>query len=135
MNVTDGSKVDFNKVAYWINEFKIGSILNTPFSASEVNGVSGYTAQEWRDIIVNIQTIASKTPSKIPVIYGIDSIHGASYVFGATLFPQQLAIAATFNTSYAEVGGQVTSKDTRAAGIPWIFSPVLGIALQPLWAR
>ena len=136
LNDTDKSKIDFEKVRYWIENFKIGSILNSPFSGKEiVNGVSGYTAREWRDILFQIQTIASQTNSKIPIIYGIDSIHGASYVLNATLFPQQIGLAATFNTSFAEVSGRITSKDTRAAGISWIFSPVLGIALQPLWAR
>jgi hypothetical protein len=48
---------------------------------------------------------------------------GASYVAGATLFPQQLSVAATFNPSIAYDAGVITSKDTRAAGIPWMFSP------------
>lgn len=75
------------------------------------------------------------TDKKIPILYGIDSIHGASYVFGATLFPHAINLAASFNTELAYISGSITAKDTRAAGIPWLFSPVLGLALQPLWAR
>ena len=54
---------------------------------------------------------------------------------GAALFPQQLALAATFEPEFARTCGKITSKDTRVAAIPWLFSPVLGTALNPLWSR
>lgn len=139
--------IDYEKLTEYITKYNIGSILNSPFSMIP----GGWNASEWRNVIVNIQTIAKSHGSKIPILYGIDSIHGnlslknrfiskylflgASYVAGATLFPQQLSVAATFNPSIAYDAGVITSKDTRAAGIPWMFSPVLGLALQPLWAR
>lgn len=109
--------------------------MDSPFSGGPAGGVPGWTAQEWRDVIINIQTIASKYNKNIPIIYGIDSIHGATYVYGATLFPQQIGQAATFNPELAFQAGRVTAKDTRAAGFPWAFSPVLGLALHPAWAR
>ena len=71
----------------------------------------------------------------VPIIYGIDSIHGATFVKGAALFPQALNLAATFNPTLAYNAGKITAKDTRAAGMNWIFAPVLGLGLQPLWAR
>ena len=86
-------------------------------------------------MIINIQTIAAKYNKNIPIIYGIDSIHGATYVYGATLFPQQIGQAATFNPEMVYEAGKITSKDTRAAGFPWAFSPVLGLALHPAWPR
>lgn len=51
------------------------------------------------------------------------------------IFPQQIALAATFNPSLATAVGRVTARDTRAAGVPWLFAPILGIATQPLWPR
>lgn len=73
--------------------------------------------------------------SGVPIIYGIDSIHGATFVKGAALFPQALNLAATFNPTLAYNAGKITAKDTRAGGMNWIFAPVLGLGLQPLWAR
>ncbi|KAG0019562.1 hypothetical protein BGZ81_009687 [Podila clonocystis] len=65
----------------------------------------------------------------------LDSVHGANYVDGAALFPQQIGLAATFNTSIAYETGRITAKDTRAAGIPWVFAPILDIAVHKLWPR
>lgn len=51
------------------------------------------------------------------------------------MFPQQIALAATFNPALAEKAGRVAARDTRAAAVPWLFSPILGLSTQPLWAR
>ena len=61
--------------------------------------------------------------------------HGVNYTVGATLFPQPLAQAATWNPQLAEEAASVTAYEVRASGIPWNFSPVLDIARQPLWSR
>lgn len=62
-------------------------------------------------------------------------MHGANYVDGAVLFPQQIGLAATFNTTTAYEAGRITARDTRAAGIPWVFTPILDIAVHKLWPR
>ncbi len=72
---------------------------------------------------------------KIPVIYGVDSIHGATYIKEAVLLPHGLNRAATFNTDIAEKSGRITAIETRAVGIPWNFNPVLDMGRQPLWPR
>ncbi|KAG0321283.1 hypothetical protein BGZ99_004024 [Dissophora globulifera] len=69
------------------------------------------------------------TPTKL------DSVHGANYVDGSVLFPQQIGLAATFNTILAYEAGRITAKDTRAAGIPWVFAPILDVAVHKLWPR
>lgn len=51
------------------------------------------------------------------------------------MFPQQIGLAATFNTTHAYEVGRITAKDTRAAGIPWVFAPILDIAVHKLWPR
>ena len=119
--------IDPAKLQKAIVDYKVGSILN-------VNG-HALPVDKWHDIIRDIQEASMKTRLKIPNIYGIDSIHGANYVKGATLFPQEIGMAATWNPLLMERAAEITAMETRAAGIPWSFSPVLDIGRQPLWAR
>ncbi|CAK4644015.1 hypothetical protein LEN26_007980 [Aphanomyces euteiches] len=110
----------------------IGSLFNTPFSGW--NGRNTWTPDEWRAVLNDIQVIFAENGA-LPVIYGIDTIHGANYVHGATLFPQPLAAASSFNVDLVYRMGVIEAKDSLAAGIPWVFSPVLGIAMHPKWSR
>lgn len=130
------ASVDYDKLKEYITAYEVGSVLNSPFSGGPVDGRSGWSAAEWRALIQQIQEYATTlTTGKVPVIYGLDSIHGATYVEDAVLFPQAINLGAAFNPSLAYAMGEITSRDTRAAGIPWIFAPVLGLGLQPAWAR
>ncbi len=120
--------LDEQKLREGILKHHIGSILNC--------GGQARTVQNWHEIITKIQDVATKeTRLRIPVIYGIDSIHGANYVLGATIFPQNIAMAATGNVRLMEQVGEIAALETRAAGIPWNFNPVLGLARQPRWPR
>lgn len=110
-----------------IHTYKVGSILNTP-------GVP-LSRQEWHKTIKIFQDEAAKTPRKIPIIYGIDAIHGVNYTTDATLFPQQIALAATFNRDLVKEVAKISAYETRASSIPWNFSPVLGLGRNPLWPR
>jgi beta-glucosidase len=113
----------------------IGSILNAPFpDPVGMGGKTGWTATEWQIVLNQIKEIY-RQHAKVPMIYGIDTIHGATYVRGATLFGQPLSAASSFNLDYVYKMGEIEAKDTLAAGISWIFSPVLGISTQPKWAR
>jgi beta-glucosidase len=121
-------KIDAAKLDSVLLKYHVGSILNT--------GTYTLTRDKWYEIIQNIQNVATqKTRLKIPVLYGIDAIHGANYTIGATLFPQELAQAATWNPSLVEQAGAVTAYEVRASAIPWNFSPVLDLGRQPLWSR
>ena len=120
-------QIDAAKLEKAIVQYKVGSILN-------VNG-HALPVDKWHEIIGAIQTASMKTRLKIPNIYGIDSIHGANYVKGATLFPQEIGMAATWNPLLMQRAAEITAMETRAAAIPWSFSPVLDIGRQPLWAR
>ena len=117
-----------DKLEKAILNYNVGSILNC--------GGHAYPLSQWHEIIGSIQKMATtESRLKIPVLYGIDAIHGANYITGATLFPQQLAQAATFNPSLTEEGGRITAYETRAAGIPWNFSPVLDVGRNKNWSR
>jgi beta-glucosidase len=120
-------QIDSAKLDIAINKYFVGSILNAagyPFSRDH-----------WKNIITTIQTKAISEGSKIPIIYGIDAVHGANYTIGATLFPQQIALAATWNPLLVKEAAAITAYDVAASGIPWNFSPVLDLARQPLWGR
>jgi beta-glucosidase len=129
--VTDGQgqsiRINPEKLHKAVGEYGVGSILNVNDEA--------LPASKWQEIIREIQTEAKKSRLKIPVLYGLDSIHGANYVAGSTLFPQPLAMAATWNPELMLRGSQVSAAETRKAGVPWSFSPVLDAGRQPLWSR
>jgi beta-glucosidase len=120
-------QIDPAKLQKAIGQYGVGSILNCYNQA--------LTPDKWQDIIAQIQTAAKKTRLGIPVIYGIDSIHGANYVQGATIFPQEIGMAASWNPELMKRASEISAMETRAAGIPWSFSPVLDIGRQPLWSR
>ncbi len=110
-----------------IVDYKVGSMLNTTAHALSVD--------VWRKTITQIQDETKNTRLKIPVIYGLDGIHGQTYTLGATLFPHNLAMAATRNTELAKAITKVAAKELRASGVRWNFAPVLDIGRQPLWSR
>lgn len=124
----DSAVFDKEKFKKFIIDYGVGSIHNTP----------GYPAKpkDWNQIIKTIQDAAlSKTRLKIPVLYGIDDIHGANYVNGSVLFPHEIGLAATWNTELAKVCGDITSYESRAASLPWNFNPNIDVAMNPLWGR
>ena len=123
----DNIQIDNEKLEKAVVKYGSGSILNVKDQALSVD--------KWHEIIRAIQEASKRTRLKIPVIYGIDSIHGANYIQGSTLFPQEIGMAATWNPALMQRGAEVTAAETRAAGIPWTFSPVLDLGRQPLWPR
>lgn len=119
---------DEEKFKKLIIDYAVGSIHNTP----------GYPAkrEDWYQIVKKIQDSAmQKTRLGIPVLYGIDNIHGANYVYGSTLFPHQIGIAATWNTELSKKSAEITSYESRAASLPWNFNPNADVAMNPLWGR
>lgn len=120
--------LDLEKLRRAIVEHHVGSILNC--------GGAANTLENWHEIIQAIQDMAlNETRLGIPVIYGIDAIHGANYTKDATMFPQSIAMAATRNPELVKQEGMVTALEMRASGIPWNFNPVLGLGREPLWPR
>ncbi|MFD1257805.1 glycoside hydrolase family 3 N-terminal domain-containing protein [Mucilaginibacter terrae] len=124
---TEPHTINESKLREAILKYHVGSLLNTSGKP--------YSREQWFTFISKIQQIAAQGRLKIPVIYGIDAIHGMNYTTGSTLFPQEIALAATFNTSLAYKTGEITAYETRASYIPWNFSPVLDLGKNPLWPR
>ena len=105
----------------------VGSILNVTNHALSVS--------QWDALLTQIADEANKTRLKIPVIYGLDGIHGQTYTLNATLFPQNIGMAATRNIELVKAVTKVAAKELRASGVRWNFAPVLDIGRQPLWSR
>lgn len=108
-------------------DYKIGSVLNV--------GSHTLSLDEWTHVHKNINASFLNGETQIPIIYGIDAIHGVNYTVGGTLFPQEIGLAATWNRELAKEFGDVVAYETRASGIRWNFSPVLDLGRQPLWSR
>jgi len=123
--------IDPDKLEDAVLKHHVGSILNTPFTPDN----KAQPIETWRLIQQTIQAAAAKSRLKIPVLYGIDAIHGATYTQNATLFPQAISMAATFNPDLSFKAGEITAREIRASGLQWNFSPVMDIGRQPLWPR
>jgi beta-glucosidase len=120
-------QIDNGKLKSAIEQYHVGSILNTAGTA--------YSIEKWHKILTKIQDIALATPLKIPVLYGIDAIHGVTYTKGSTLFPHNIGLAATRNPVIANQIAVATAKETRASGLRWNFDPVIDVGRNPLWPR
>ncbi len=125
----DGKRkqVEWEKVKEAIHDYHIGSILNS----------NGYAKsfEEWHEIINGIQDLAMNEEPSIPILYGIDAIHGATYIKDAVLMPHNIAMAATRDRALIRRSAQLTAQSTRASGIRWNFDPVFDVGREPLWPR
>jgi len=125
--VTDNQGLDAAKMERVFGKWKIGSILNVYKGQAQ-------SREKTAEIISGIQEASMKYIG-IPCIYGLDMIHGATYLSEATFFPQEVNIAATFNPVHAENMGRIMAYETKAAMCPWIFSPVMDLGRDPRWPR
>jgi len=110
-----------------ILDYHVGSLLNV--------NAHGFTLDKWHSVIKQIQDEAMNSRLKIPIIYGLDGMHGQTYTLNSTLFPQNIGMAASRNIQLVNQAAKVTGKELRASGIRWNFAPVLDIGRQPLWSR
>ncbi len=124
----DTIELDPEKMAELLIEKHVGSVQNLGTYPLEI--------REWRKIIAILHEYNQKNARMaIPIIYGIDAVHGANYTAKSTIFPHQLGLAATWNTQMAINTGAISSYELKASGIPWNYAPVLDVSKQPLWGR
>jgi beta-glucosidase len=103
----------------WIREHQVGSFLHAMGECTD-----------------ELQRIAThETRLGIPLLFGVDAIHGHGFWYGATVFPTQLGQSCSWNTALVEEIGRITARDVRATGVHWVFSPVLCIARDMRWGR
>ncbi|WP_298649268.1 glycoside hydrolase family 3 N-terminal domain-containing protein [uncultured Proteiniphilum sp.] len=120
-------EIDFAMLDTVIGKYKVGSILNTANNRAR-------TTEVWEKTVRLIQERAL-TETGIPVIYGIDAIHGTTYTAGATFFPQGVGMAASFNTDLMKEGSRITAYETRASNIAWTFAPTMDLGRDARWSR
>ena len=87
------------------------------------------------DLPKAVETVNTKTRLSIPLVIGDDCIHGYSFWPGATIFPEQLGMATTWDSEKVQAAGRATAEEVSATGVHWTFSPVLCIARDTRWGR
>ena len=113
-----------------IEKYGLGSILSGGGSTPGKN-----TIADWNEMIKDYQSAAFKRKLKIPLIYGIDAVHGHSNVIGATIYPHNIGLGAANNDSLMFLMGKYTSMEVFATGINWNFAPCVALARDPRWGR
>jgi beta-glucosidase len=109
----------------------VGSVLSGGGASPAVN-----TPKAWAEMTNAIQHVAvDQSRLGIPVIYGVDAVHGHNNVLGATLFPHQIGLGASFDPALAQRIGERTARAVRATGIHWDFAPVTDTARDLRWGR
>ncbi|HEX8631493.1 MAG TPA: glycoside hydrolase family 3 protein, partial [Catenuloplanes sp.] len=113
-----------------IAEWELGSILSGGGSAPSTNTPAG-----WAAMVNGFQEQALTTRLQIPLIYGVDAVHGHGNVYGATIFPHNIGLGATRDPALVERIGHATAAEVRATGIPWNFAPCVCVARDERWGR
>lgn len=127
-NDYDTLVLDTAKLRHFLLENHVGSIQN--------KGIYPPSKEEWHRLVKQIQDfVASKAKHNIPVIFGMDAVHGVNYTAGSTLFPHQIGLAASWNPDLVRTTGQITAYEMRASSLSWNYAPVLDVSMQPLWGR
>jgi beta-glucosidase len=128
MTQTERARVDGNEGL--ITEWKLGSILSGGGSTPTPN-----TPGAWADMIDRFQAAALQTRLRIPILYGIDGVHGDGNMLGATVFPHNIGLGATRDPDLVREVAEVTASELRATGKAWNFAPCICAARDDRWGR
>jgi beta-glucosidase len=115
-----------------ITTYYIGSLLS---GGGEGPNGSGGTATEWANMYDNFQGYALQSRLRIPLIYGVDAVHGHNNVYGAVVFPHHIGMGATRNTALVQQADQVTRDEVLGTGIDWVFAPCVCVPRDDRWGR
>ncbi len=110
--------------------YRIGSLLSGGGSAPSPN-----TATAWADMYDGFQRTALSAPLGIPIIYGVDAVHGHNNVRGATIFPHNIGLGATRDPALVQRIGRATAEEVAGTGVDWDFAPCLCVARDDRWGR
>ncbi len=114
-----------------MQKYFIGSVL----SGGDSDPKEGNTLQAWTDMYDRVQAEAMKTRLAIPILYGVDAVHGHSNVEGAVMFPHNIALGCTRDPALVEKIGRITAEEVRATGIQWTFGPCVTVPQDIRWGR
>jgi beta-glucosidase len=113
-----------------IETYFLGSLLSGGDNDPRTNSV-----QDWTDLYDRLQARALKTRLRIPLLYGIDAVHGHSNVLGAVIFPHNIGLGATRDPQLVEEIARITAAEVRATGIQWTFAPCIAVVRDERWGR
>ncbi|NNJ61673.1 MAG: beta-glucosidase [Dactylosporangium sp.] len=113
-----------------LTTYGIGSVLSGGGSAPATN-----TATGWADMVDTFQRAALATPLGIPMLYGVDAVHGDNNVYGSTIFPHNIGLGATRNPTLVQDIGRAVAEEVTGAGPRWTFAPCLAVARNDRWGR
>ncbi|HEV7754366.1 MAG TPA: carbohydrate binding domain-containing protein, partial [Mycobacteriales bacterium] len=113
-----------------VTTYRLGSLLSGGGSVPTPN-----TPQAWADMVDGFQSHALATPLQIPLIYGVDAVHGHNNVVGATIFPHNIGLGATRDPALVQSIGRATAEEVSGTGIDWDFAPCLCVARNDRWGR
>jgi beta-glucosidase len=114
-----------------VRDFFIGSVLSGADSLPKPRN----TAEAWADIYDRFQSQALSTRLGIPLVYGVDAVHGHGALKGATIFPHHIGLGCTRSPEVVEAAGRVTAREVAATGIDWTFGPCLAVPRDERWGR
>ncbi len=114
-----------------MQKYFIGSVL----SGGDSDPKESNSLENWTELYDRVQKEAMKTRLGIPVLYGIDAVHGHSNVLGAVIFPHNIALGCTRDPVLAEKIGRITAEEVRATGIQWTFGPCVAVPQDIRWGR
>ncbi|GLT69823.1 hypothetical protein SLA2020_419430 [Shorea laevis] len=114
-----------------LRDLSIGSILSCGGSGPFKNAMSA----DWADMIDGFQQAAIESRLGIPLIYGIDAVHGNNSIYGATIFPHNVGLGATRDADLAQRIGAATALEVKASGIHYTFAPCVAVCRDPRWGR
>ena len=127
-------QIDLKAVCYnpsIITNYYIGSVL----SSGDSDPITGNYPENWANVYDTMQIYALKTPLKIPLLYGIDAVHGHNNVIGATIFPHNIGMGCTRNPELVKEAARITAKEMVATGINWTFAPCIAVPQDERWGR
>jgi beta-glucosidase len=114
-----------------IETYFIGSVL----SGGDSDPAAGNSLQAWTDLYDGLQRRALKTRLAIPLLYGVDALHGHNNVLGAVIFPHNIGLGCTRNPGLVEKAARITAEEVRATGIQWSFAPCVTVPQDIRWGR
>lgn len=115
----------------FLKDYSIGSVL----SGGGSTPLPQASAADWINMINDFQRGSLASRLGIPMIYGIDAVHGHNNVYNATIFPHNVGLGATRDPELVKRIGAATALEVRATGIPYVFAPCIAVCRDPRWGR
>jgi beta-glucosidase len=122
---------EFMKDASDVEKYFLGSVL----SGGSSDPKEGNSLVAWTNLYDRLQQRAALTRLKIPILYGVDAVHGHNNVLGAVVFPHDIGLGCTRNAALVEKVERITAEEVRASGIQWVFAPCVTVPQDIRWGR